>query len=714
MESLQPFRHILVIEDQKARRIVALEQSTYSIGRESSNDIVIYDRIVSRHHASLLRIKKSPRHDSYFYRIIDGDLEGNKSTNGIVINGKRCESHNLKHGDVILLGNKAKVSYYILSNQIDIALFNPIELPPSESLTDATLSWGDNFKSTAIKSQKLEQLDQDDLMRLASFPELSPNPIIEMNFAGDLTYLNPAASLKFVNIKQAGLSHPILTGLLNQAQNVEGNLLLREVQVGQEVYEQYVHYLSENKLIRSYLFDITERKRAQENLQYQAFHDPLTELPNRALFNEQLALALANAQRHQNLMAVMFLDLDRFKNINDTLGHSIGDRLLQSFAKRLSACLRGGDTLARWGGDEFTILLPQIRSAEDTIKLAQRILNELKQPFEISEHQLYVKSSIGIALYPQDGEDGEKLLKHADTALYRAKEQGRDRYRFYSSSMTSKATLLLKLERLLHQAIEQNELSLHYQPQVNLKTGEITGIEALLRWSHPEIGQVAPLKLISLAEETDLIIPLSEWTLQAACQQNRLWQQAGLPFVPVTVNFSVRQLQHPDLVKMVMRTLEEAELEPDWLEIEITEAAIAPNVNFALQTLQSLQINGVRVAMDNFGMGNGCLSYLHKFSFHTLKIERTFVHRMQDNPQDSAMVSAIVALGRSFNSRVVAEGIETPQQLKLLQRLQCQEGQGYWFSRPLRAEDATQFLVQGWKETNSQSPISNDNFSIFT
>ena len=695
MESLQPFRHILVIEDQKARRIVALEQSTYSIGRESSNDIVIYDRIVSRHHATLLRVKKSPRQDNYFYRLIDGDLEGNKSTNGLIINGKRYDAHNLKHGDVIILGNQSKLSYYILSNAIDIALFNPLEPGGEKALAVETVSWTDNYKSTAIESEKLEQLDRDGLMRLASFPELSPNPIIEIDYEGNLTYLNPAASIKFNKIQQTGLQHPILANLLATPQNVEGNLLLREVKVGEEIYEQYVHYLAENKLIRSYLFDITERKRAQESLHYQAFHDPLTDLPNRAFFNEQLATALANAKRNRCPMSVMFLDLDGFKNINDSLGHGIGDRLLQGFAKRLLSCLRSGDTLSRWGGDEFTILLPQIRSAEDTIRLAQRILNELKLPFEVGEHQLYIKSSIGIALYPQDGEDGETLVKHADAALYRAKEQGRDRYRFYSSTMSSKASAIVKLENLLRQALETNELSLHYQPIVNLKTSVLTGMEALLRWSHPELGPISPLKLLPLTEETNLVIPLSEWILHAACQQNRTWQQAGLPFVPIAVNFSPRQFQNLNFANMVTRILEETGLEPRWLEIEITEVALEPNANSTLQSLQELSQMGVRISLDDFGTGQSSLSCLQKFPIHTLKIDRSFIGMLKDNPLDNAMVSAIVATGRSFNLRVIAEGVESLQQLELLQQLQCEEAQGYWFSRPLNSEDATQFLHRG-------------------
>jgi diguanylate cyclase (GGDEF)-like protein len=694
MESPQPFRHILVIEDRKARRIVALEQPTYSIGRESSSDLVIYDRVVSRHHATLLRIKKSPRHDSYFYRIIDGDLEGNKSTNGIIINGSRSESHNLKHGDVITLGNQAKLSYYILSNAINIALFNPLDPAKAEAfLPEATVSWTDNSKSTAIKSEKLEQLGQDDLMRLASFPELSPNPIIEIDYEGELTYLNPAASIKFGNIQQLKTSHPILIDLLSQAPNVEGNLLLREVKVGEAVYEQYVHYLSDNKLIRSYLFDITERKKAEETLQYQVLHDALTGLPNRVFFNKQLATALANAQRHQVLMAIMFLDLDGFGKINQELTHPVADLLLQSFARRLSACLRSGDTLARWGGDEFIILLPQIRNAEDTIKLAQRILSELKQPFEIADCQQYVKTSIGIALYPQDGEDGETMVKNADIALFCAKEQGRNRYHFYSPSMTSKASLLLKLENLLRHAIEQNELSLHYQPQIDLKTKSLTGMEALLRWVHPELGQVSPLKLIPLAEETDLIVSLSEWILQAACRQNLLWQQAGLPCIPIAVNFSIRQFQHPDFVKMVTSILKETGLDPRWLEIEITESAIATNKDYARTTIQELSLMGVRFAIDDYGTGDVSLSYLKQFPCHKLKIDRPLIAALKDNPQDSAMISAIIATGRSFNLRVIAEGIETPEQLKILQYLQCEEGQGYYLGRPLKSEEAIHFLT---------------------
>lgn len=692
---LPPFRHILVIEDQKARRIVALEEQTYTLGRESSNDIVIYERVVSRHHANLLRVKKNPNTENYSYRIVDGDLQGNRSTNGLVINGRSCESHDLKHGDIIWFGGKAKASYYILSNTLDIALFNPVEQTQLAALFDNQLSLGYSKKSTLNRDGNNDESNQhQDLARLASIPELSPNPIIEVSFEGNITYINPAANLKFANLQQLQLEHPILMGLLEQSKNTQGNLLLREVQVEEDIFEQYVHYLPNNKLIRSYIFDITERKRTEQKLKYQAFHDLLTGLPNRAWFNRQLTIALSNAKRQEVSLAVLFLDLDGFKNINDTLGHSIGDQLLQHFAKRLTSCIREGDTVCRWGGDEFVVVLPQIPDADDVIKLAQRILEILKQPFEIQAQQFYIKTSMGIAIYPQDGEDGESLLKNADAALYRAKEQGRNHYQFYSSTMTSKASLVLKLENLLHKALENEELSLHYQPQVSLKTGKIVGMEALLRWYHPELGQVSPTKLIPLAEQTDLIIPISQWALKTACKQSLVWQKSGFKPLLMAVNFSPRQFQQPNVVSMITEILEETGLAPELLEIEITETTIMQNEDFTRQALEELRKMGVHISLDDFGTGYSSLSYLQKFPFSTVKIDRSFIGAMSDRPQDLAIISAMITLGRHLQLRVIAEGVETLQQLEFLQRLHCEEVQGFWFSRPLKAEDATKLLEQ--------------------
>jgi diguanylate cyclase (GGDEF)-like protein len=700
MNNLPPFRHILVIEDQKARRIVALEEKSYSLGRDSTNDIVIYERVVSRHHATLLQVKKGPNEDKYFYKIIDGDLEGNPSTNGLIVNGKSCKSHDLKHGDIILFGGKAKSSYYIISNSLEIALFNPVDrtqlaaLFNSQSVQESTTQ--STFKSPG--EDRFGELERQELARLASFPELSPNPIIEINFQGQVTYINPAANLQFENLLEEQANHPILSGLLQQSQNTQGNLLLREVQLGQNVFEQYVHYLAKNQRIRSYIFDITERKLVEQKLKYQAFHDGLTGLPNRNWFNPQLLGALSNARRHQLLLAVVFLDLDNFKNINDTLGHTIGDQVLCNFAQRLTACVRGGDTVARWGGDEFVILLPQIQNAEDTIKLAKRITELLREPFEIQKQNLYLKASLGIAIYPQDGEDGETLLKNADAALYRAKERGRNHYQFYSPTMTSKASLLLKLENLLHRALEDEQLSLHYQPQLRIKTGEITGMEALLRWYHSELGNISPAKLIPLAEQTDLIIPLGEWVLKTACQQNLAWQNTGIKPFPIAVNFSPRQFQQPNLVSMVCQVLQTTRLAPDLLEIEITEGTIMEDEEFARQSLQELKTMGVHISLDDFGKGYSSLSYLQKFPFNTIKIDRSFILSWQNSPQDIAIISAMITLGKSLNLRVVVEGVETLEQLQLLQRLQCEEVQGYWFSRPLKPEDATKLLQE---KTNS-------------
>ncbi|GFE71791.1 EAL domain-containing protein [Chroococcus sp. FPU101] len=695
MNHLSSFRHILVIEDQKARRIVALEEATYSIGRESSNSIVIYESVVSRRHATFLRIRKSPHGNEYFYRIVDGDLEGNKSTNGLIINGLTCESHDLRHGDVVLFGGRAKTSYYIIPSTVEIALFNPIDSSLLEEVIEQSNIAHNNSYSTLVSDKNdQDNLEKQDLVRLASFPELSPNPIIEINYHGEITYTNPAANIKFESLREEVLKHPILKSLIDQSKNTEGNLLLREVQIGDNVFEQYVHYLSDSQLIRSYIFDITERKQSEQKLKYQAFHDLLTSLPNRAWFNKQLSISLEQAKRNKGVIAVIFLDLDGFKNINDSLGHSYGDQVLQQFAKRLVNCVRAGDTVARWGGDEFTILLPQVRDEDDTIKLAQRIIEVLKKPFHIKEHQLYIKTSLGIAIYPRDGDNEESLLKNADAALYRAKEKGRNRYQFYSSTITSKALLLLKLENSLYQAIEKNEFSLHYQPQVKLTTGEITGVEALLRWYHPDMGQVAPAKLIALAEQTDLIVPISQWVLKTACSQNLAWQQAGFKPLPITVNFSPRQFQQPNLVTMIEQTLAETGLPPYYLEVEITETSIIHDEKFAAQVFKDLRSLGVSISLDDFGTGYSSLSHLQKFPFQTLKIDQSFVQALQVNPEDTAILSAMIMLGRSFNLRVVAEGVETLQQLEILEKLHCEEVQGYWFSRPLKTEDATQLLLQ--------------------
>ncbi|MCU0532804.1 MAG: EAL domain-containing protein [Hydrococcus sp. Prado102] len=700
VDNLKKVNHILVIDAPNFRQTVSLEDSIYSIGRNTGNSIVIFSQKLSRKHATIVRKNEAIDNNDSFL-IIDGDLEGNKSKNGIFVNGRKCDEHELKHGDLINLSDDIRMSYYIVNNTSDNSQG---DASPSSGKAerlinrqvgiDKSTSYNfsrEQFKQTQIISS--EDNHRYDLAKLASLVELSPNPIIEINWEGNITYLNSAASLKFPKLDRLKLDHPILKDLLEKNDHRNGNLLIREVKVEEEIFEQHVHYLSESQLIRSYIFDITERKRAEEILQYQAFHDTLTDLPNRALFQEQLALAIANAHRNQAQMAAIFLDLDNFKKINDTLGHSTGDRILQLFAKRLHTCLRGGDTLARWGGDEFTILLPHIKCVEETAKLAQKLLEEIKQPFEVGEHQLYVKCSLGIAVYPQDGEDPEALLKNADAAVYRAKEKGRDRYQFYSSTMTSQVSEWLRLEHQLHQAISKEQLFLCYQPQLELATGQILGIEALIRWHHPELGLISPAKFIPLAEDNGLIVPIGEWVLKTACAQNKALQKAGLPPLKVSVNLSARQFQYANLVEMVAQVLQETELDPQWLELEITETTLVQNVNLARWTLERLQQLGIRISMDDFGTGYSSLGYLKQFPFHTLKIDQSFVRDLTEDSRDTAIVSAAIALGRGLNLRVIAEGVETQQQADLLRTLQCEAIQGYWLSKPLKAEDLINFLA---------------------
>jgi diguanylate cyclase (GGDEF)-like protein len=686
MNVSQLFRHVLLIEDGKFSRIITLdpEKAAYSLGRDQNNDILLQNYLVSRCHATLLQQRNAEQPQEYFYRLVDGDGNGNPSKNGLLVNGQHCRSHDLQHGDVICFGSQTVKATYQVTGQSSFLKQRASEEPiTGQVFTNQQPS----YLKTYVGGEPLADRSLEDVHRLASFPELSPCPIMEIDLQGQITYLNPIARLKFPEIEAENLEHPALAGLLNQTYNEQGNVFKREVKVGAEVFEQYIHYLPESHCIRSYFFDITE-------LNFRAAHDVLTRLANRRYFSEQLAISLSNAQRYEYPLAVMFLDLDNFKNINTTLGHGAGDSLLRGFAQRLNACVRQGDIVARWGGDEFILLLPHIQNDSDTVKLANRILDNLKQPFEVAGELLYIKTSIGIAIYPEDGQDAETLVRNADISLSRSKDDGGNCYCFYSSTMTAKASLLLRLENLLHQAMAEGQFSLHYQPQMRLRTGEVTGIEALLRCSHPELSQIPLTEFIALAEKTKLMNTITEWMLRQACQQNKIWQDAGLKPIPIAVNFSPHQFQQPDLIELVDCVLGETGLEPEWLEMEITETSILHDVNSARQSLQKLRQRGISLSMDDFGTGYSSLSYLHKFPFNTLKIDSSFIGALADNPQDTSIVAAAIALGRIFNLRVVAEGVETWQQLELLQRLDCEEIQGYWFSHPLPAAAATQFLAQ--------------------
>ncbi|MBE9193282.1 EAL domain-containing protein [Gloeocapsopsis crepidinum LEGE 06123] len=466
----------------------------------------------------------------------------------------------------------------------------------------------------------------------------------------------------------------------------------REIKQGQ-AQEWSLNEVKLAQALGNHLYMAVMQRRVEDMFRHQASHDPLTGLPNRILFEDRLSLFLAQAYRRGEMLAVAFLDLDRFKTINDTLGHAVGDALLQSVAQRLLGCLREGDTIARWGGDEFTLLLPRISCPEEVAKLAQRILSSFKSPYRIGDRELHITTSIGIALAPYDGEDTETLLKNADATMYRAKQQGKDNFQLYAPEMNKKALEQLVLANHLYKALNRDEFLLHYQPQLNLKTGQIVALEALIRWQHPELGLVSPNQFIPLAEETGLIGAIGEWVLQAACTQNRAWQLAGLPPMRIAVNLSARQFQQK-ISKTIARVLAETGLDPSYLEVEITESIAMHDVNFTICVLQELQDMGVYIAMDDFGTGYSSLATLRRFPLHTLKVAREFVNDITTDQKDAAIIKSIVALGHGLELNVIAEGVETPEQLKFLHAVKCDGMQGYLFSKPLSANAVTQFCQQ--------------------
>jgi diguanylate cyclase (GGDEF)-like protein len=717
----QRLRHFLLIEDTKGKRLVGLEAATHTLGRDRSNAIVIHSREVSRQHATLLRVS-NPGQANFLFRVLDGNLQGKRSTNGLIVNGQRCLSYDLQGGDIIQFGGDAKARYCVTSTLTDTDIDTCRETGDYAQLY--TPAAHDPFQTLLVPEDELDASNNEAaIARIASIPELSPNPIVEMDAAGAITYLNPAAIRRFPDLRSVGREHPILSSLIATAQSSKPEVFVREVAVGDDVFEQYVHYIFESDLIRSYIFDITERKRSEveiqrrdsllqgvaaatnhllsivtdadfdlaiakvletlglsagvdrihicehhqlqaagdvlrtvryewtrshieptqhqphsynqsyaanglldwyhaftsgesirglttefspqeqaalhrdgilsvllapivindhcwgyigfhdchsehrwtkneesilftmaaslgstiqrrrteADLQYQALHSALTGLPNRLLFTDRLKRSLASVQQPDDIVAVLLLDLDRFGNINTTLGHHYGDQLLQDVADRLKQCIREReqDTLAHSGGDEFLFLLSQVESVKEIAKVAQRVLSAMKAPFLIENHELHLTASVGIATCPLDGRDAESLIKNADTALYRAKDNGRNNFQFYTPTMSVDASQAFVVEKHLYRALDRGEFTLHYQPQVSLNTCEIIGMEALLRWENPELGRLSPATFIPLMEENGLIIPIGEWVLQTTCAQNKAWQDSGLPPICVSVNLSV-------------------------------------------------------------------------------------------------------------------------------------------------------------------------------
>ena len=439
--------------------------------------------------------------------------------------------------------------------------------------------------------------------------------------------------------------------------------------------------------------DVTERKQSEEQLFRLAHHDTVTGLPNRTLFNDRLQQARAVAKRSNLKMAVMFLDLDRFKIINDTLGHSDGDKLLKLVADRLNGCLRETDTIARIGGDEYTIVRVDVQEVSSIESIAKRILSAIKRPFTVDGHELYLTTSIGISVYPSDDEDLDNLVKKADIAMYHAKKSGRNNYQFYSPQLDENAARKLLLMNNLQKALDLQEFLIHYQPKFDIATGKITGLEALVRWSHPEFGLISPNDFIPLAEEMGLIVPLGEWVLREACRQHKGWQEQGLPRIRIAVNLSPYQFKQKGLVPMIAKILEETGLEAELLEIEITEGVVMQNPEMAVDILCAMRKKGIHVSIDDFGTGYSSLAHLKKFSVNTLKIDKAFVRDVEVDSTDAAIAVAIIAMANSLNLRVIAEGVETEGQLTFLKEHNCDEAQGYLLSVPLPAELIPAFVL---------------------
>ena len=865
----EKIRHLLVVQDPKGQRTLPLLEATYSLGRDLRNAIVLYSPSVSRQHAILLRVT-IPNTDQYGFRIIDGNFQGKKSTNGLFVNGHKCLHHNLQNGDVIAFDSHTQAKYYVITNLSEQIFSESCGTGDLSNFLSGKVNSVSHVSKAIMENINFEAASETALARLASFPELIPNAIIEMDLAGRVTYVNPAAVAKFPNLRQIAQEHPILTQLLTAVKNQAQNSFVREVTVGNQIFEQSVHYLPESNLIRTFIIrEITEQKQAElelkqrdrllqavaeaanyllaemnydlaiekalaalgeatnvervylfqnhphpvsgemsismqcewiksgaetshshwqnqsyqtpglerwysklfqgetisdftqifspeeqkllmgdniksllfvplkletqfwgslglveckserywskheesslitmaasisgarqrqqveEKIRYQAMHDLLTGLPNRLRFNDILNQGIQKIIQQEESIAVMFLDLDRFKIINDTLGHTVGDDLLKIVAQRIRDTIRIEDVVARWGGDEFTIFLPRVTEIPPIIQIAKNILHTLEDAFYINGHELYISSSIGIALLGKDSPDAETLIQHADAALYYAKNEGRNNYQFYKESLSQKNPELLKLEKNLRHAMKRKELMLYYQPRVNITTGKITGMEALLRWNHSEMGVISPAVFIPLAEKSGLIISIGEWALRQACIQNKAWQDAGYQPITIAVNLSPGQFRQPKLVEILTDILTETQLKPEFLELEITETTAIADINFTTVALQNLAEMGLLLSIDDFGTGYSSLNRLKVLPFHNLKIDQSFIRELTTDPKVAHIIQAIVTLGQSLGLRLIAEGVEHPSELEFLRSIHCDEVQGYLLYRPLSVEQATEAL----------------------
>ncbi|NJL42915.1 MAG: EAL domain-containing protein [Pseudanabaena sp. SU_2_4] len=553
---------------------------------------------------------------------------------------------------------------------------------------------------------------EEQLIKLSRAVEYSPSIVIITDIQHNIEYVNP----KFTEVTGYTLEEVIGRNpyFLNASNNPKAvyNELWEAISSGNEWRGEFYNSRKNGEFywesasissiknskgeIKHFITvseDITERKLSEATINYLAYHDPLTDLPNRLLFKEHFDRALGLASRGRRLFALMFLDLDRFKHINDSLGHTVGDKLLQSVAQRVKSCLRATDTISRMGGDEFMILLSEISHVEDATKVTKKILNVLQAPFNLGDRELHITTSIGISLYPHSGEDAETLCKHADVAMYRAKELGGDKYQIYTPEMDAQALSDLAIANNLRQALERDEFYIHYQPQFDLRTRQIIGVEALLRWHSSILGSVAPDQFIPIAEQYNMLPKIDEWVMKEACAQNKAWQELGLAYIPVAVNVSASQFQQSNFPEIVERTLGETGLDPSYLELEITESVVMKDEELAIRIMHRFREIGVRIAIDDFGTGYSSLGHLKHFPIQKMKVDRMFVKDITTNKEDETITHAIIAMSHSLNMRAIAEGVETEEQLELLRSLNCDEVQGYLFSKPLSAGEITELFA---------------------
>ena len=822
MSEAQKFRHILVIEDRKGRRILSLEKEVYTIGRDSSNTIVLYDYQVSRTHATIVRTVDEEDLQNFSYRILDGNLQGKKSTNGIYINGRLTISHQLKHGDSISFASEAKASYYIVSIESGIDLFNPEGL---EKISASRVTLESESDDTLISKKNDQHAveEQQELIRLASFPELSPNPIIELDWDGNLTYVNPAASLKFPTLYEDQLAHPILSNLLCEDSNRQGNLFLREIKIGTEIFEQYVHYLSEKQVIRSYIFDFTKRKIVEAQLResqaryqtiigqisqgiflayvgnrriieansafwkllgyspkeitnlniyniiandltnisndltlvaqkkeklvgkylfrcqdgslinletsisltsyqnkdifcfvvqdiysaqerefadYLTYHDEVTHLPNRKLFEEQLNILTAQAKNYHYLMGLVAIEIENWQSFSNNQTPEHSQELLKNIRHILQASLQVSDyLLARWDNDKFMILLPRIKGPKNPATISKKISTTLNQYLEkqSAENEIKLQAHISLLIYPIDGEDASLLITNSLASLEKGKSGHNINYGVTGFNLTPKSASLLKLENLIGRGIKEQQFFLCYQPQIDSRTQKVTGLEALLRWDHPELGYVTPRYFLRLTEETDFMLPLGIWILQTATVQMQKWIKEQITPFPIGINISNRQFIQPNFVNTIAKILEQTGLPPNLLELEFKENCFLQNPDVAYQTLKQLSALNIRLCLDSFGVGNSALVHLQKVSFNTVKMSPNIISTIDQNPKNQTLVQSMKVLCEGYGSRLIAVGVEKLEQMELLRNLGCTEIQGNLLSRPLPQKEASTFLHKSKK-----------------